>query len=121
MWFLGTMALALLGSASPCLVACSVGDPQVTIGRQFPMERLVAVQKGKTSKRQVEELLGKPYKVDQLETRKERWRYYAREETVQRFAYLIPLKTFVTETEVVITFDGAFVDIIDKHKSQYTE
>ncbi len=115
----GGLALAI-GLAAGGLAGCSVSDPKVTIGRDFPFARLVAIREGKSSKRQVEGILGKPYKVDKLGPRRERWRYYSREESVKRFLF-IPLTTYVVEREVRLAFDGAFVESIDKQQSQYTE
>ncbi len=117
------VGLALLGAAGLAavgLTGCSVSDPKVTIGRDFPFARLVTIREGKSSKRQVEEILGKPYKVEQLGPRRERWRYYSREESVKRFLF-IPLTTYVVEHEVRIAFDGTFVESIEKQQSQYTE
>ncbi len=109
----------LLGLGS--LPACSISDPKVTIGREFPIERMVAIKKSRTTKKQVTDLLGKPYKVEKLEGRKERWRYYSREESVQRVFFFIATKTFVNEHEAIINFDGAFVDSFKKESHNYTE
>lgn len=104
-----------------CLPGCFESDPKVTIGREFAIERMVAVQKGKSSKRQVQDLLGKAYKIEKLGPRKERWRYYSREEVIERVLGLIPTKTHVTVHEVYITFDGAFVGEIAKESNSYVE
>jgi outer membrane protein assembly factor BamE (lipoprotein component of BamABCDE complex) len=115
-----TMGLALL-SGGLSLSGCFESDPKVTIGREFAIERMVAVQKGKSSKRQVEDLLGKAYKVEKLGSRKERWRYYSREEVVERVLGLIPNKTYVTVHEVYITFDGTLVEGVAKESNSYIE
>ena len=112
-----SIALAALMAAT----ACSVSDPKVTIGRDFPFERLVAIHEGRTTKRQVEEILGMPYKEEKLGPRKLRWRYYSREESVKRALFFIPMTTYVTEREAVLTFEGAFVESLDKSHHQYTE
>ena len=115
------LAIALAVAALVALTSCSVSDPKVTIGRDFPFERLVAIHEGRTTKRQVEEILGKPYKEEKLGPRKLRWRYYSREESVKRALFFIIMTTYVTEREAVLTFDGAFVDSLEKSHHQYTE
>ena len=116
---IATAGVFLLGIGS--LQACSVSDPEVTIGREFPIERMVAIRKGRTTQNQVEDLLGKPYKVVKLEGRKERWRYYSHEESVERFMFFISLKTFISEHEAIIDFDGVFVDSFKKESTNFTE
>lgn len=112
--------LALLTAVSG-LSACSTSDPTITIGKKFHFERLSAIQEGRTTKRQVKELLGEPYKKEQLAPRREKWRYYYRQESSKTFALFINMETYVTENELIIMFDGAFVDSIKKDFNQYTE
>jgi len=112
---------ALAIGALVALTSCSVSDPKVTIGRAFPFERLVAIHEGRTTKRQVEEILGKPYKEEKLGPRKLRWRYYSREESVKRALFVIPMTTYVNEREAILIFDGAFVDTLEKSHRQFTE
>ncbi len=112
------LGLALAGLLG--LAACTEGDPQVTVGRQFAMERTVAVKKG-SSKREVEDLLGPPWRVTRLDDRREQWRYYARVETPQRILLVIPDKTRIQELELTLVFEGNFVEIIDKSTTHYAE
>ncbi len=114
------LALAMLTWAGG-MSACSTSDPKVTIGKKFHFERLSAIQEGRSTKRQVEELLGQPYKKEQLAPRREKWRYYYREEFSKTFALFINMETYVTEKELIIIFDGAFVDSIKKNFTQFTE
>ncbi len=103
------------------ICACSTSDPKVTLGKKFHFERLAAIQEGRTTKRQVEDLLGEPYKKQQLAPRREKWRYFYREEISKTFALVLNMETFVTEKEVIILFDGAFVDSLEKNFNQFTE
>lgn len=115
------LGIVLLVAGLAVLTSCSLSDPKVTIGRAFPFERLVAIHEGRTTKHQVEEILGPPYKQDKLGPRKERWRYYSREESVKRALFIIPMTTYVTVREAVLTFEGAFVELLEKSHHQYTE
>jgi len=114
------LAVCLCALGSPGLSACTQGDPTVAVGREFPMERSVAVKKG-SSKREVEDLLGPPWRVTKLDERREQWRYYARIEVPQRILYVIPNRTDIKEQELTLIFVGNFVDIIDKNTNNYAE
>jgi outer membrane protein assembly factor BamE (lipoprotein component of BamABCDE complex) len=91
---------------------CTMSEPRVTLGREFPYERLPGIRKGITTRQQVEELLGKPLRVDKISDEREMWRYFYRQETERRFAYFFREGMDVVEKEVNVYFDGPFVMMI---------
>lgn len=114
------LILGVLLAGAAGLPACTEGSARVAVGREFPMERVVAIRKG-SSKREVEDLLGPPWRVTQEEGRRERWRYYARIEKPQTILLVIPNGAEVTERELILVFEGNFVEIIDKKIHHHRE
>ena len=104
-----------------CASACINEDPRVVVGREFPIERLSAIQKGISTRAGVRDLFGEPYKTERLSDRQERWRYFMRRERQNAILFVIPGSLEVTENEVNIVFDGNFVESVDRQVNEYTE
>ncbi|MBW2702813.1 MAG: outer membrane protein assembly factor BamE [Deltaproteobacteria bacterium] len=115
LWSLAVSLIVVAWAGS----GCSLDDPMIVTGREFPFERVVALQKGKSTRKDVEDLLGPPFKRDKISESKERWRYFMRKETVNR-VFLIPYRTDVTQKELLITFHGNFMELMEKNHDFYT-
>jgi outer membrane protein assembly factor BamE (lipoprotein component of BamABCDE complex) len=101
--------------------ACIDESTRVTAGKEFPIERMVAIQKGISTRTTVRELMGPPLKTIRIDDRQEKWRYYVRREQTHAILWVLTGSTDVWEIELEITFDGNFVEIIDPTKLIYQE
>ncbi|MBN2494375.1 MAG: hypothetical protein JXR96_07295 [Deltaproteobacteria bacterium] len=113
------MVLCALAASHPWLAGCSVDDPEITSGRDFPFERAVALKKGNSTKKDAEDLLGPPFRKSKLSERVEAYRYFSKQVVVHRIFYFIPYRSDITEKELVLTFHGAFLEKIEKNVYQY--
>lgn len=105
-----------------CLVAgCFEAEPEVTVGRDFPMERVPAIKRHTSGKKDVEDIMGPPYRKETLPAGREKWRYYMRKEQSTRILWIIPSATHVTENYLNITFDGPVVESLEKESKNFEE
>ena len=111
--------IAGLSAVAWFATGCTQDDSQIVAGRESPLGRVVALQKGKSTRKDVEDLLGPPFRKDKSGERKERWRYFMRKETVNR-VFFIPYKKDNIQKELIVNFHGAFLDTYDKNIEFYT-
>lgn len=104
-----------------CVCGCSVEESRVAAGRAFPIARLVAIKRGVTTARDVRELLGKPFRIEKLDERKERWHYYMRKEQEEKFLWVITTSSHVTETRVTINLSDGLVESMRKEAQEYNK
>jgi hypothetical protein len=108
-----------------CLVfftaGCFEAEPEVTLGRDFPMERVPAIKRHTSSKKDVENVMGPPWRKEVLPAGRERWRYYMRKEQATKILWIIPSATVVTVNTLNITFDGTVVESLEKESKNFEE
>jgi len=105
---------------SSIFVACVDDTPRVTVGREFPIERVVALKRHSSSKKDVLELMGEPYKKETKAGRLKEWRYFFRKETKEAVFFFFEGETQVKEGELIIVFDGPLIESITKNLDTYT-
>jgi outer membrane protein assembly factor BamE (lipoprotein component of BamABCDE complex) len=103
------------------LSGCTEAEPQVTLGREFPMERIPAIKRGVSTKKDVEDLLGPPYRKETFPGDKIKWRYYMRKEQIKRVLFIINVGSHITENRLDIFFQGPVVHSIDKESKNFNE
>ena len=101
--------------------ACVDTKPRITVGKQFPIERAVAIKRHQSTTKDVKELLGEPYRKETRPGQIERWRYYCRTETQNAILLFIEGDVTVKEDELIITFDGKIVESIKRTSDTYNE
>jgi outer membrane protein assembly factor BamE (lipoprotein component of BamABCDE complex) len=111
----------LLSLAAIYLAGCFEAEPQVILGRDFPMERVPAIKRHASNKKDVEDIMGPPYRKETLPASRSRWRYYMRKEQATRILWIFPSATHVTENRLEITFDGSLVESIEKSSKNFSE
>jgi outer membrane protein assembly factor BamE (lipoprotein component of BamABCDE complex) len=116
------LALFLAGvfCFSGLFIACVDDTPRVTVGREFPIERVVALKRHVSSKKDVLELMGEPYKKTTKSGRLKEWRYFFRKETKEAVFFFFEGETQVKEGELIIVFDGPLVESLTKNMDTYT-
>jgi len=100
---------------------CFEAEPEVTLGRDFPMERVPAIKRHTSTKKEVKDLLGPPYRQETLPAGREKWRYYMRKEQSTRILWIFPSATHITENHLTITFDGPVVESLEKKSKNFEE
>jgi outer membrane protein assembly factor BamE (lipoprotein component of BamABCDE complex) len=100
---------------------CFEAEPEVTLGRDFPLERVPAIRRHTSSKKDVENLMGPPYRKETLPAGRENWRYYMRKEQATRILWIFPSGTHITENHLTITFDGPVVESLEKKSKNFKE
>jgi len=100
---------------------CFESEPEVTLGRDFPMERIPAIKRHTTTKKDVEDILGPPYRKEVLPAGREKWRYYMRKEQATRILWILPSATVVTINRLNIVFDGPVVESLEKESKNFKE
>jgi outer membrane protein assembly factor BamE (lipoprotein component of BamABCDE complex) len=103
---------------------CEIPDPETIElqgGRDFPVEREVGIKKGRSTDRDVRELLGPPYEEEALSGGRKRYRYYARRARVRRMLVFFRGSAVVTENELVIDFDRNLVSNVSLKTKTYEE
>ena len=103
------------------LADCFESEPEVVIGREFPLERVPAIKRHVTSKKSVEDLMGPPHRKETLPGNRAKWRYYMRKEQATYILWLIPSSTHITETRMEIVFDGSIVESLEKSSNNFSE
>jgi hypothetical protein len=116
-----TMRIGLLCALAFSLAACIDETPRITAGKDFPFERLVGIRRGISTEKDVRELMGEPYRKDQLSERRQLWRYYMKKEQKSAVLGFLPTGTHVTETELKIILDGGLVESVAKDSQAYRE
>jgi len=105
-----------------CLVtACVDETPRVTVGKEFPIERSIAIKRHDSTTKDVLELLGEPYRETSGPGRLKRWRYYSRTVTKKAILFFFEGETQVKEDELIIVFDGTVVQSIKRSSDTYNE
>ena len=116
------MQRALLLVLAACfLTGCFESEPEVTLGRDFPLERVPAIKRHTSSKKDVENLMGPPYRKETLPAGRAKWRYYMRKEQATYILWFIPSGTHVTENRLTVVFDGPVVESIEKSSKTFSE
>lgn len=100
---------------------CFEAEPEVTLGRDFPLERVPAIKRHTSTKKDVETLMGPPYRKEVLPAGREKWRYYMRKEQATRILWIIPSATAVTINRLEIVFDGPVVESLEKESKNFKE
>jgi hypothetical protein len=111
----------LLTLATFFLTGCFEAEPEVVIGREFPLERVPAIKRHVTSKKSVEDIMGPPYRKETLPGRQTKWRYYMRKEQATYVLWVFPSSIHITETRMEIVFDGSIVESLEKSSSNFSE
>ena len=120
--FLLVMALALAAlCAVPFGAGCFETEPEVVLGREFPLERVPAIKRHVTSKKGVEDIMGPPHRKETLPGNQTKWRYYMRKEQATYILWFIPSSTHITETRMEIVFDGSIVESLEKSSKNFSE
>lgn len=114
-------ALAALYAVPFGAAGCFEAEPRVTLGRDFPLERVPAIKRHLSTHKDVEGLMGPPYRKETLPGARSRWRYYMRREQATRILWIFPSATHVTENRLEITFDGPMVESISKSSKNFRE
>jgi hypothetical protein len=108
-------------SLAVLLAGCFESEPEVTLGRDFPLERVPAIKRHTSTKKDVEKIMGPPYRKETLPAGREKWRYYMRKEQATRILWIIPSATVVTTNRLEITFDGPVVESLEKESKNFEE
>ena len=121
--FLLSLALCLVAAlcAVPFGAGCFESDPEVTLGRDFPLERVPAIKRHTSSKKDVENLMGPPYRKETLPAGRAKWRYYMRKEQATYILWFIPSSTQVYETRMTLVFEGPVVESLEKSSTSFSE
>jgi hypothetical protein len=109
------MLLALMAAG------CFEAEPEVTLGRDFPLERVPAIKRHTSTKKNVKAIMGPPYRKETLPAGREKWHYYMRKEQATYILWVLPSATHVYETRMEITFDGSAVESIEKSSKTFSE
>ncbi|MBW1808259.1 MAG: hypothetical protein JRJ87_08695 [Deltaproteobacteria bacterium] len=115
------MFLAAVFISSGLFTACVDDTPRVTVGREFPIERVVALKRHTSTTKDVLELMGEPYKKEDKSGRLKTWRYYFRKVTKEAIFFFFEGETQVKEGELIIVFDGPLIESITKSLDTYTQ
>jgi len=119
------LVLAVSFLAALCAVpfgaGCFEAEPQVTLGREFPLQRVPAVKRHASTKKDVEDIMGPPHRKETLPGNRTKWRYYMRKEQATYILLFIPSSTHVTETRMDIVFDGPVVESLEKSSRSFSE
>ena len=107
--------------AVPFGAGCFKADPEVVLGREFPLERVPAIKRHVTSKKSVEDIMGPPHRKETLPGNRTKWRYYMRKEQATYILGFIPSSTHITETRMEIVFDGHIVESLEKSSNNFSE
>lgn len=100
---------------------CFESEPEVTLGRDFPLERVPAIKRHTSTKKDVENIMGPPYRKEVLPAGREKWRYYMRKEQATYILWILPSATVVTTNRLEITFDGPVVESLEKESKSFEE
>ena len=100
---------------------CFEAEPEVVIGREFPLERVPAIRRHMSSKKDVEDIMGPPYRKETLPGRQTKWRYYMRKEQANYILWVFPSSIHITETRMEIVFDGSIVESLEKSSNNFSE
>jgi hypothetical protein len=114
--FLAGLCAVPLGTAG-----CFEAEPQVTLGRDFPLQRIPAIKRHLSTHKDVEDVMGPPYRKETLPGNRTKWRYYMRKEQATRILWIFPSATHVTENRLEITFQGSLVESIKKSSKSFSE
>ena len=112
------LALVLTGFF---LSNCFEAEPEVVLGREFPLERVPAIKRHLTTKKGVENIMGPPPRKETLPGNRSKWRYLMRKEQATYILGFIPSSTHVHETRMQITFDGPIVESLEKSSRNFSE
>ena len=115
------IGLSVVWLAGCLLASCDQEDPQNIIGKDFSMVRHVAIKQGVTTMKEVEGLLGRPFRVESRPNGKSRWHYYVRKESTTYMLGIFPSSTRVIEHRLDIVFDGPLVFSIDRESNSFTK
>jgi hypothetical protein len=122
-FFLPALVTALLAALCyvPFGAGCFESKPEVTLGREFPMERIPAITRHVSTKPEIEKLLGPPHRKETLPGNRTKWRYYMRKEQPTRILWIFPSSASIIENRLDIVFDGSIVESIDKESRHFSE
>jgi len=108
-------------SLAVLVCGCFQAEPEVTLGRDFPLERVPAIKRHTSTKQNVEAIMGPPYRKETLPAGRSKWRYYMRKEQATRILWIFPSATVVTINRLNITFDGPVVESLEKEAKNFKE